>query len=97
MWGFFTSLIVGLVVGYRVPLSKRVLGWAGAGTNGGLVVLLFTMGVKIGMNAEIFDNLRTIGLHAALLSVGAVTGSLVLLTIWERKFSSRSPQEVDSP
>lgn len=95
MWSFFASLILGLAVGYRVPLSKRAVRWAGHGTTLGLLVLLFTMGIKIGMNSEIFENLQTIGLRASVLALSAVVGSLLLLLMWERKFPFSVSEEGD--
>ena len=84
MWSFFISLLLGVAVGYRVPLSKRVVKWAGNGTTAGLLLLLFTMGAKIGMNDEIFLNLQTMGMRAAVLAGAAVAGSLILIFFWEK-------------
>ncbi len=93
MWSFFASLLLGLAVGYRIPLSQRALHWAGRGTTAGLMLLLFTMGVKIGMNAEIFANLQTMGLRAGVLAGAAVIGSFLCLLLWEKFFWKSSTAE----
>ncbi len=97
MWSFFVSLGLGLAVGYRIPLSKKALQWAGTGTTAGLFLLLFTMGVKIGMNEEIFRNLQTMGIRAGVLSGAAVGGSLLFILILERVFSGLHIREVQKP
>jgi|GEM_PF-1511317 uncharacterized membrane protein YbjE (DUF340 family) len=83
MWAFFASLAAGLLIGYSIPLSAGFVRWAGKGTTIGLVLLLLTMGAKIGMDPDIFGNLQRIGLQAGILAVAAVAGSIVALRILE--------------
>ncbi len=43
-----------------------------------IYLLLFMMGVSIGSNQQIMGSLNSIGITALLVSVGAVTGSILL-------------------
>ena len=44
--------------------------------------LLFVMGAQIGADNEILRNMRSIGLEAFLLTLGAVAGSLLTAFAW---------------
>ncbi len=83
---FFTCLAVGLLVGYRGWLPERALAWTGRITTGGLYLLLFTMGAKIGTNPAILNNLGSLGWQAAVLAVAAVTGSILVLHLVEQNW-----------
>ncbi|MCM1031105.1 MAG: lysine exporter LysO family protein [Oscillibacter sp.] len=47
------------------------------GIFGAILVLLFLLGVSVGHNRQIMDNLGTIGVDALLITLGAVGGSVV--------------------
>jgi hypothetical protein len=65
--------------------------------NCGIDVAAFHNGVKIGMNDEIFRNLQTMGLRAAVLAGAAVAGSLILIFLWEKfAWKSQASEEADA-
>jgi len=45
--------------------------------NGSLFVLIFMMGIKIGMDENVVNSFRTIGIQALVLSVSSVAFSIV--------------------
>jgi uncharacterized membrane protein YbjE (DUF340 family) len=47
-------------------------------------VLLFSMGTEIGTSDEIFNNLTSIGFHAFLIAIFAVTGSFLATFIYTK-------------
>lgn len=51
-----------------------------------IFLLLFLLGVAIGTNEMILKNLPTLGLNALLLTLGGITGSLLLANIVYVKF-----------
>jgi uncharacterized membrane protein YbjE (DUF340 family) len=51
-----------------------------------VIVLIFAMGLKTGLNREVMDNLGTYGLNSLLLALGAIAGSLVLVVAFDRLF-----------
>lgn len=42
-----------------------------------IFVLLFAMGISVGANKDVMQNLSTLGIEALIITVGAVVGSLV--------------------
>ena len=49
-------------------------------------ILLFLLGIAVGTNDAILQNLDTIGLQALILNVGAVGGSVILAWLVYRFF-----------
>jgi uncharacterized membrane protein YbjE (DUF340 family) len=73
--GFF---LLGIIFGrcfhryHRVKLiSEKGMMWA-------VYLLLFLLGVSVGNNPQIAENIHTLGWQAFLLSLGSLGGSLVL-------------------
>ena len=69
-------MLGGVLTGYL--LRNRRLGWVSKGITVAIWVLLFLLGIAVGNNEEILNNLDTIGWQAVVLSAGAVLGSVVL-------------------
>jgi len=51
-----------------------------------VIVLIFAMGLKTGLNRDVMDNLGSYGLKSLLLALGAIAGSLVLVVAFDRLF-----------
>ena len=43
-----------------------------------IFVLLFLLGVKVGANPQIMDKLSTLGVDALVITVGALSGSILM-------------------
>ncbi|WP_052345234.1 LysO family transporter [Alkaliflexus imshenetskii] len=73
--------LVGIIVG-RMLLGKpkihhicnRLMMWA-------VYVLLFFLGISVGSDAAIIDNIPTLGFQALVLALAALTGSLVTIRL----------------
>lgn len=70
-------MTLGMVLGYFISNRKAVIGWVNKATNWAIYVLLFLLGVAVGINDKIINNLDTIGVQALLVTLGAVGGSVV--------------------
>lgn len=71
----FIALLLGLVVGTIKSIPQRVISLRHILITGGILLLLFSMGVSIGTNPQITKNLKAIGLRALLFSVLTAFGS----------------------
>lgn len=84
MWVFFSCLAAGLFLGNRGLLPQRLLRLTDKVTLGGLYLLLFTMGAKIGTDPVVLSNLAALGWQALVLALAAVAGSVACLWLLER-------------
>jgi len=88
MWMIIICLVVGILIGYFNILPDDFGKLASYLTTSGLFLLLLTMGISIGINNQIIDNLDKLGIEAIILAAGSVVGSVVLLLFFELYFKS---------
>lgn len=55
-----------------------------------IYLLLFFLGISVGVNDMIIKNLHTLGVQALIITVGALTGSIALSWLVYRYFFSKS-------
>lgn len=68
-------MVGGIVLGRLTQVGHP--GMIRKGIFGAILILLFLLGLAVGHNRQIMDNLGTIGVDALLITLGAVGGSLV--------------------
>lgn len=64
MWRILVFLAVGVTIGAVFKFGERQKKWIGRLQQFGVVLLLFSMGLSIGLNDEILTNLQALGLQA---------------------------------
>ncbi len=72
-------MLSGIFAGYFLR-GKKVARWTGKAISLAIFVLLFLLGVSVGVNPQIMDNLTTLGIEAIIITIGALSGSL--LSAW---------------
>ena len=71
-------LVAGILLGYLLRNKRRFLVLSARLTDGAIFLLLFFLGVSVGMNEEVVSNFQNIGLQAFLLTVLGTQGSVVV-------------------
>jgi len=66
----------GILIGYVVRNHNRVIKANDYMTNFAIYLLLFLLGLGVGSNKDIIENVDIIGFNAFLISVFAVAGSV---------------------
>lgn len=77
----FTVLAImsaGIILGYLVRHKKRFRKVIDSSINIAIYLLLFLLGISVGGNRTVVDNLGSLGFNALWLAVGAVAGSVGL-------------------
>lgn len=77
-------MVAGILTGFvinRFPLAIKIndklISWA-------IYVLLFLLGISVGLNKTILQNLDKIGVQALIITTGAISGSVFALWILYR-------------
>ena len=72
-------MLAGIVVGFLLSnrrnllkINEKLITWAIFG-------LLLLLGISVGVNKTIIQNLDRIGIQSAIITTGAVTGSVLVL------------------
>jgi uncharacterized membrane protein YbjE (DUF340 family) len=71
-------LVAGIILGYLLRNRRKFLVVSARLTDGAIFLLLFFLGVSVGMNEEVISNFQNIGLQAFLLTVLATLGSVLV-------------------
>ena len=74
-------VVVGAFLGSRKALRSRPLAWVGKLQFAALMILIVTLGINLGANDEVVSSLGQIGLAALVITVLAMAGSLLCLTL----------------
>jgi uncharacterized membrane protein YbjE (DUF340 family) len=73
-------MLAGIFIGFLIHhnpgiirVNEKLITWA-------IYLLLFLLGISVGLNKTIVQNLNKIGLQAIIITIGAISGSV--LTLW---------------
>ena len=81
---YIALVILGAFLGSRKALRSRPLVWVGKLQFVALMILIVTLGVNLGANDEVVSSLGQIGLSALVITVLAMAGSILGLTLLRR-------------
>lgn len=70
-------MLIGILLGYIIREKERIIKKVEPLLNYSIYLLLFLIGISIGLREELISSLDTIGLQALLLTVGAIIGSCI--------------------
>lgn len=86
MFGVLSLMTLGIIIGYFISNNKKIILLADKLTGYTIFLLLFLLGIGVGLNQKVIDNLPTLGIQALLLSLGAIFGSLICAYITYKLF-----------
>ena len=81
---YIGMLALGILVGSRRSVRSRTLPWLGRLQFVALIVLIAILGVEIGADDKVISSLGAIGLSALVITVFALAGSLLAVTLVRR-------------
>lgn len=74
----------GYALGTRLRTRRESLGWTERVKTAALVVLILVMGMRMGSNAQVIENISTIGLTALFMTLVLMAGSVLANTVMRR-------------
>ncbi|WP_243421305.1 lysine exporter LysO family protein [Pseudoflavonifractor phocaeensis] len=81
---YIALVVLGAFIGSRNAVRRHPLVWVGKLQFVALMILIVTLGVNLGANDEVISSLGQIGLAAFLITVLALFGSVLALTLLRR-------------
>ncbi len=90
------ALLLGFILGTIRWIPRKITNLRGIFVNGGILLLVFGMGLSIGTNSQVLENLRTIGFRALLVSLLSALGGMLGAFLME-KFFRKSMKEKNHP
>ena len=74
-------MLAGILTGFAInkypraiKVNDKLISWA-------IYMLLFLLGISVGLNKTIVQNLDKIGIQALIITIGAISGSVLALWI----------------
>lgn len=86
MLNILISLMLGFIIGYKKWLSEKMILLNGKLQTVFLLLLIFVMGMSIGMDKSILTQLPVLGGTAFIFAVAACIGSVIVVYIISRIF-----------
>ena len=80
------ALIAGISVGFMLRNREKSLQISNRASSLLIFILLSLLGISLGRNEAVLDNLSVVGLQAIVLTVGGVTGSVLISLFIYRYF-----------
>jgi uncharacterized membrane protein YbjE (DUF340 family) len=77
-------LTAGIILGFLMRKHERMIRTADRIMNWTIYLLLFLLGISVGVNETIISNIHTIGVRALVLTAGAIVGSVIVSYIVSR-------------
>ncbi|MBS3770763.1 MAG: LysO family transporter [Bacteroidales bacterium] len=82
-------LVVGIFLGYLLRNHSKILRVSSKLTDGAIFLLLFFLGVTVGMNEQITSNFQNIGLQSLVITLFATIGSILVTFVFYKLFLSK--------
>ncbi|MBI4573341.1 MAG: LysO family transporter [candidate division NC10 bacterium] len=79
-------LVAGMCLGYLLRSKSAVLAVAEKGMIWSVYLLVFFLGISVGVNQAVVRALGSLGLQALVLSLGGIVGSALLSWVVSRTF-----------
>ena len=79
-------MTAGIVLGFLLKNKVRITKVLDSSISIAIYALLFLLGVSVGTNETIINNLHTLGVQALFLAAGGVIGSVVLAYFVHKAF-----------
>ena len=79
-------MLAGILAGFALRQKSIVLKINEKLTSAAIYILLFLLGISVGLNKTIIQQLDKIGIQALIITIGAISGSVLTLWILYRFF-----------
>lgn len=73
--------ILGIILGSMAKKKKINISWSSKIQTVMLIILLFTMGARLGVNKDVVSKLGSIGFNSVILTIFILAGSIIATTL----------------
>lgn len=93
MWTIVLFMALGVLVGAVMPLKAHQVSLLGKLQSAGVILLLFVMGLSMGLDRKLLSQLSTLG-YKALVYAGLTTaGSIACVYFFTRKLGKKEASQ----
>lgn len=89
MWTIILFMALGVLVGAVIPLKERQVSLLGKLQSAGVILLLFIMGLSMGLDRKLLSQLSTLGYKALVFAVLTTVFSIALVFLFTRRLGRK--------
>ena len=93
MYKIFLGIGIGIIIGYKSLLGEKALKWNSRLQNVWLMLLIFVMGMSIGSDGNIINQLPSLGAKAFLFAVLSIAGSVLVVYLLSIAFFEKEAKK----
>lgn len=78
---YISLAVVGYFVGNKLPAAEQLQRFTNKLQTIAMIVIIFSMSMRMGANEEVMSNLNSIGLYGLIMTIAIVAGSVLSMTL----------------
>lgn len=83
---YLSLAVVGYFIGSKLPGAEGLQKWTNKLQTLAMIVIIFSMSMRMGANEEVMSNLNSIGLYGLIMTIAIIAGSVVSITLARKLF-----------
>ncbi|MCI9639629.1 MAG: lysine exporter LysO family protein [Emergencia sp.] len=77
---YLSMAVIGYFFGSKLRNHETLIRWTGRLQTFAIIILIFSMGMRMGANREVVENLNSIGLYALIMTISIILFSIITMT-----------------
>lgn len=77
---YLSMAVIGYFFGSRLRSHEALIRWTGRLQTFAIIILIFAMGMRMGANREVVENLNSIGIYALIMTISIISFSILTMT-----------------
>lgn len=89
MWTIVLFMALGILAGAFIPLKEQQVGILGKLQSAGVILLLFVMGLSMGLDRKLLSQLSTLGYKALVYAILTTAFSIAVVYLFTRNLQKK--------
>ncbi len=83
---YLSLAVIGYLIGSKLPAADKLQHWTNKLQTAAMVVIIFSMSMRMGANEEVMGNLNSIGLYGLIMTIAIIAGSVLSVMLARKLF-----------
>ena len=83
---YLSLAVIGYLIGSKLPCADSLQKWTNKLQTAAMIVIIFSMSMRMGANEEVMGNLNSIGLYGLIMTIAIIAGSVLSVMLARKLF-----------
>ena len=83
---YLSLAVIGYLIGSKLPCADSLQKWTNKLQTIAMIVIIFSMSMRMGANEEVMGNLNSIGLYGLIMTIAIIAGSVLSVMLARKLF-----------